>query len=131
MTEENHVVDLNELKTMLQLTSDKHNALLNLIIKNTEQALRFKLGLAQKDEVPSELGFVSLEVCVRRYNRISNEGMASYSQEGQSITFSSSDFDDFESDINTWREQNGKNVKSLGKVHFINPYRGGSRAVRP
>ncbi|MCZ2327137.1 phage head-tail connector protein [Limosilactobacillus fermentum] len=131
MTEENHVVDLNELKTMLQLTSDKHNALLNLIIKNTEQALRFKLGLAQKDEFPSELGFVSLEVCVRRYNRISNEGMASYSQEGQSITFSSSDFDDFESDINTWREQNGKNVKSLGKVHFINPYRGGSRAVRP
>ncbi|MCQ2007120.1 phage head-tail connector protein [Limosilactobacillus fermentum] len=130
MTEENHVVDLNELKTMLQLTSDKHNALLNLIIKNTEQALRFKLGLAQKDEFPSELGFVSLEVCVRRYNRISNEGMASYSQEGQSITFSSSDFDDFESDINTWREQNGKNVKSLGRVQFFNPYRGDSRAVQ-
>ncbi|KPH23118.1 phage head-tail connector protein [Limosilactobacillus fermentum] len=130
MTEENNVVDLNELKTMLQLTSDKHNALLNLIIKNTEQALRFKLGLAQKDEFPSELGFVSLEVCVRRYNRISNEGMASYSQEGQSITFSSSDFDDFESDINTWREQNGKNVKSLGRVQFFNPYRGDSRAVQ-
>lgn len=130
MTEENHVVDLNELKTMLQLTSDKHNALLNLIIKNTEQALRFKLGLAQKDEFPRELGFVSLEVCVRRYNRISNEGMASYSQEGQSITFSSSDFDDFESDINTWREQNGKNVKSLGRVQFFNPYRGDSRAVQ-
>lgn len=130
MTEENHVVDLNELKTMLQLTSDKHNALLNLIIKNTEQALRFKLGLAQKDEFPSELGFVSLEVCVRRYNRISNEGMASYSQEGQSITFSSSDFDDFESDINTWREQNGKNVKSLGRVQFFNPYRGDSCAVQ-
>ncbi|MEK1454961.1 phage head-tail connector protein [Limosilactobacillus fermentum] len=130
MTEENNVVDLNELKTMLQLTSDKHNALLNLIIKNAEQALRFKLGLAQKDEFPSELGFVSLEVCVRRYNRISNEGMASYSQEGQSITFSSSDFDDFESDINTWREQNGKNVKSLGRVQFFNPYRGDSRAVQ-
>lgn len=124
-------VTLANLKTMLQLKSNKQDGLLDLIINNTEQALRFKLGLAQKDEFPSELGFVSLEVCVRRYNRISNEGMASYSQDGQSITFNSSDFDDFESDINTWREQNGKNVKSLGKVHFINPYRGGSRAVRP
>lgn len=124
-------VTLANLKTMLQLKSNKQDGLLDLIINNTEQALRFKLGLAQKDEFPSELGFVSLEVCVRRYNRISNEGMASYSQEGQSITFNSSDFDDVESDINTWREQNGKNVKSLGKVHFINPYRGGSRAVRP
>lgn len=124
-------VTLANLKTMLQLKSNKQDGLLDLIINNTEQALRFKLGLTQKDEFPSELGFVSLEVCVRRYNRISNEGMASYSQEGQSITFNSSDFDDFESDINTWREQNGKNVKSLGKVHFINPYRGGSRAIRP
>lgn len=124
-------VTLDNLKTMLQLKSNKQDGLLDLIINNAEQALRFKLGLAQKDEFPSELGFVSLEVCVRRYNRISNEGMASYSQEGQSITFNSSDFDDFESDINTWREQNGKNVKSLGKVHFINPYRGGNRAVRP
>ena len=68
-------------------------------------------------------------MCVRRYNRISNEGMASYSQEGQSITFNSSDFDDFEADINAWREQNGKNVKSLGKVQFFNPYRGDSRAL--
>ncbi|WP_260251303.1 phage head-tail connector protein [Limosilactobacillus fermentum] len=127
----NLILQFANLKTMLQLKSNKQDGLLDLIINNTEQALRFKLGLAQKDEFPSELGFVSLEVCVRRYNRISNEGMASYSQEGQSITFNSSDFDDFESDINTWREQNGKNVKSLGKVHFINPYRGGSRAVRP
>lgn len=122
-------VTLENLKTMLQLKTDKQNALLSLIIYNTEQALRFKLGLGQDVSFPSELGFISLEVCVRRYNRISNEGMASYSQEGQSITFNSSDFDDFEADINAWREQNGKNVKSLGKVQFFNPYRGDSRAL--
>lgn len=122
-------VTLENLKTMLQLKTDKQNALLSLIIDNTEQALRFKLGLDNEGDLPSELGFISLEVCVRRYNRISNEGMASYSQEGQSITFNSSDFDDFEADINAWREQNGKNVKSLGKVQFFNPYRGDSRAL--
>lgn len=122
-------VTLANLKTMLQLKTDKQDDLLSLIIDNTEQALRFKLGLGRDVSFPSELGFISLEVCVRRYNRISNEGMASYSQEGQSITFNSSDFDDFEADINTWREQNGKNVKSLGKVQFFNPYRGDSRAL--
>ena len=124
-------VTLENLKTMLQLKTDKQNALLSLIIDNTEQAFKI-LSLAQ-DRIPpfpSELGFISLEVCVRRYNRISNEGMASYSQEGQSITFNSSDFDDFEADINAWRDQNGKNVKSHGRVQFFNPYRGDSRAVR-
>lgn len=55
-------VTLANLKTMLQLKSNKQDGLLDLIINNTEQALRFKLGLAQKDEFPSELGFVSLEV---------------------------------------------------------------------
>jgi hypothetical protein len=115
---------------MLQLTTDKQDDLLNLIIDNTEQALRFKLSLETKEVIPDELSFIALEVCVRRYNRLANEGMASYSQEGQSITFNSSDFDDFIDDINAWREQNGKNVKSLGRVQFFNPYRGDSRAIQ-
>ncbi|HJA23524.1 MAG TPA: phage head-tail connector protein [Candidatus Limosilactobacillus intestinavium] len=120
---------LKNLKTMLGITTDKKDELLNLIIKNTEQALRFKLGLNSEEAIPSELSYIALEVCVRRYNRISNEGMASYSQEGESITFNSDDFDDFADDINAWREQNGKNVKSLGKLQFFNAYRGDSRAL--
>ena len=124
------LVSIENLKTMLQLTTDKQDGLLKLIIDNTEQALSFKLGLAKGEDFPNELGFIALEVCVRRYNRLANEGMASYSQEGQSITFNSSDFDDFIDDINAWREQNGKNVKSLGHVQFFNPYRGDSRAIQ-
>lgn len=130
MAEKESVVDIEELKTMLQLTTDKQDALLKLIIKNTEQALSFKLSLSEDESIPEDLAFIALEVCVRRYNRISNEGMASYSQEGQSITFNSSDFDDFMDDINAWREQNGKNVRSLGHVQFFNPYRGDSRALQ-
>ena len=61
-------VTLANLKTMLQLKTDKQDDLLSLIIKNTEQALRFKLGLDNEGDLPSELGFISLEVCVRRYN---------------------------------------------------------------
>lgn len=130
MTNDKEVVSLSDLKTMLQLTTYKQDSLLNLIIKNTEQALSFKLSLSEDESIPEDLAFIALEVCVRRYNRISNEGMASYSQEGQSITFNSSDFDDFMDDINAWREQNGKNVRSLGHVQFFNPYRGDSRALQ-
>lgn len=130
MADKEHAVDIAELKTMLQLTTDKQDSLLKLIIKNTEQALSFKLSLSEDESIPEDLAFIALEVCVRRYNRISNEGMASYSQEGQSITFNSSDFDDFMDDINAWREQNGKNVRSLGHVQFFTPYRGDSRALQ-
>ena len=130
MADKEHAVDIAELKTMLQLTTDKQDSLLKLIIKNTEQALSFKLSLSENESIPEDLAFIALEVCVRRYNRISNEGMASYSQEGQSITFNSSDFDDFMDDINAWREQNGKNVRSLGHVQFFNPYGGDSRALQ-
>lgn len=130
MADKEHAVDIAELKTMLQLTTDNQDSLLKLIIKNTEQALSFKLSLSEDESIPEDLAFIALEVCVRRYNRISNEGMASYSQEGESITFNSSDFDDFMDDIDSWREQNGKNVRSLGHVQFFNPYRGDSRALQ-
>ncbi|WP_242509602.1 phage head-tail connector protein [Ligilactobacillus salivarius] len=80
---------------MLQLETTDQDGLLKLIMKNTTKALRFKLGLSSGKEFPQELDYIVLEVCVRRYNRLKNEGMASYSQEGESITFKSDDFDDF------------------------------------
>jgi hypothetical protein len=119
---------LTNLKTMLTLKSDQQDGILNLIIGNTEQALRFKLELNTDEELPPELSYIELEVCVRRFNRLKNEGMTSYSQEGESITFNSSDFDDFMDDINLWKRRHGRDVKTLGKLQFFNPYRGDSRA---
>lgn len=119
---------LTNLKTMLALKSDKQDDILSLIITNTDQALRFKLELSSDEKLPPELSYIELEVCVRRFNRLKNEGMSSYTQEGESITFNSSDFDDFMDDINLWKQRHGKDVKSLGKLQFFNPYRGDSRA---
>jgi hypothetical protein len=118
-------VVLKNLKTMLGLKNDDQDDLLNLIITNTDHALCFKL---ESKEVPSELDYIELEVSVRRFNRVKNEGMAAYSQEGESITFNSSDFDDFLDDINLWKRRNQKDVQTLGKVQFINPYRGDTNA---
>lgn len=116
------LVMLADLKTMMEIKSDAQDNVLNLIIKNTTQALRFKLGLRTDEAFPSELSYIALEVCVRRYNRRKNEGMTSYEQEGQSFTFKSNDFDDFADDINDWKEANGKNAKYLGTVSFISGY---------
>lgn len=113
--------NLGRIKTLLGFKDDKQVKLLNVIIDNTEQALKIKLS---SDEVPKELNYILVEVSVKRFNRLKNEGMTSYSQEGESITFNSSDFDDFADDIAQWRTDNQKNVKSLGTVRFINPYKG-------
>ena len=120
-----NVIDLEELKTMLGLADDTRDALLNLIIKTTVQALRFKLALTSPETFPSDLSYIALEVCVKRFNRLKNEGMASYSQEGESITFNSNDFDDFQGDIDAWKKRNGKNTQTLSRGCFFDPYKRG------
>ena len=121
---------LKNLKVMLGIKDDDRDALLKLIIDNTDEALRFKLELTNDEKIPVELGYIELEVSVRRFNRLQNEGMSQYSQEGESITFNSSDFDDFLDDIDLWKRRNQKDVKSLGAVSFINPYAGMSKNAK-
>ena len=121
---------LQNLKVMLGIKDDGRDDLLQLIIDNTDQALRFKLELTKDKKIPGELGYIELEVSVRRFNRLQNEGMSQYSQEGESITFNSSDFDDFLDDIDLWKRRNQKDVKSLGAVSFINPYAGMSKNAK-
>lgn len=116
------VVVLSDLKTMLSLDTDENDSILNLIIKNTVKALRFKLGLKDSADFPSELDYIALEVCIKRYNRLKNEGMQSYSQEGESMTFNSNDFDDFLTDIEEYRSRANISKNSLGSVSFCNPY---------
>lgn len=118
----NSVVSLEDLKTMLCLTTDDQDALLNLIIDQTVDQTRFKIGLNSSDAFPSELTYIPLEVSVRRYNRVRNEGMKSYSQEGETLTFNDNDFADFIEDIDSYQERNNMNGKSYGKVRFINAY---------
>lgn len=112
-------MELSDLKTMLQIKDDKRDDILNLIVKNTTQALGFKLGLKASENVPEQLDYIALELAVKRYNRLANEGMSSYSQEGQSITFSTNDFDEFASDIAAWKDENSVKDNNSGAFLFI------------
>lgn len=111
-------MELNDLKTMLQINDDKRDKILSLIVKNTTQALRLRLGLKPAADIPSELDYIVLEVSVRRYNRLANEGMKSYTQEGESITFNSDDFADFAADIEAWKDDKDK-PSSTGRFVFL------------
>lgn len=72
---------LANIKALLMLPDSAKDDLINVIIDNTKRALRVRLGLSASDAVPDELSYIVVEVSVRRYNRLKNEGMVSYSQE--------------------------------------------------
>lgn len=118
-------MELSELKTMLQITDNKRDDILKIIIKDTEQALSLKLGLMSAESVPCELEYIVRGVAVKRYNDIGTEGMSTYTQEGETITYKTNYFDDYLDDIDQWKNNNDKKPKSLGGVAFINPYGGG------
>ena len=51
------VVSLDELKTMLCITGNDRDDLLNIIINNTVKQARFKLGIKGGTDFPDELSY--------------------------------------------------------------------------
>lgn len=117
------LIKMSQLKSLLGITTTDFDAQLNLITELVMDALRFKLGLTESDPFPAELKYIGYEVSVKRFNRLKNEGMKSYSQEGESITFDDTDFDDYLDDINEWKRRKKVDEKSLGTVYFLNPFK--------
>ena len=115
------VVSLDELKTMLCITGNDRDDLLNIIINNTVKQARFKLGIKGDKDFPDELSYIPFQVSVRRYNRLKNESMKSYSQEGESLTFMDNDFDDFIEDMNRYKDVNGID-QGYSHAKWLNPY---------
>lgn len=117
------VVKISQLKILLGLNTTDFDAQLSMIIEMVVNALRFKLGLTANDSFPMEMNYIAYEVCVKRFNRVKNEGMKSYSQEGESITFDDTDFDDFLDDIAEWKRRNERDNRTLGKAKFIDIFK--------
>ena len=112
-------MELTDLKTMLQIKDNKRDDILELIIKDTTQALSLKLGLLPSESVPDALDYIVRGVCIKRYNRLANEGMTAYTQEGESITYNANDFDEYLDDIDKWKDDNDKRDNLSGRFMFI------------
>lgn len=89
--------------------------LLKDIVDMTSQRLKSLTGLK---EISSDLDYIVVEVSIKRFNRLKNEGMKTYSQEGESIAFDDNDFAEFSAEI---KRLANKNLGST-TVKFVNPY---------
>ena len=107
---------LIEVKRTLEITDNSLDNQLNDFIKRITDRLLLRLGVP---ELPAELSFIVVECTVKRFNLKGNEGMASYSQEGESITYSDL-LDEYKDDIALWKNNRDRLADSnLGIVRFI------------
>ena len=105
---------LEQLKMMLGIDGTDIDDKLRLIISNATARLKLLLGGI---EPPDEMGYIILEVSVKRFNRIGSEGMASHSVEGESASYADDDFKGFADEIQAFLEKQTETTR--GKVRFI------------
>lgn len=107
---------LDNLKLLLDLTdSDTElDIKLDLIIEQSKK--KVLAYLPNITSVPDELSYIVLELSVVRFNRIGNEGMTSYSQDGESISYGD-DMSNYEADIKAWSLKQVGNDR--GVVRFL------------
>ena len=91
---------LGDVKKLLSGTPDEQLA---IIERRTEERLISLLGVL---EVPTTFEYVLYEVTLKRFNRIGNEGMTSVGQEGLSMSFPDSDFDEYTQEFEDFRIKN-------------------------
>lgn len=107
---------LTEIKRTLEITDTSLDAQLNDFIGRITDRLLLRLGV---EFLPLELKFIVVECTVKRFNLKGNEGMASYSQEGESITYSDL-LDEYKDDIALWVHNQNKLVDAdIGVVRFL------------
>lgn len=88
-----------KVKILAGITDDKQDA----VISTLEEMTRDQLAMMVDERaVPPPLEAIVLQVTLARFNRLGNEGMQSYSQEGESITYPASDFDAYASVIDRY-----------------------------
>lgn len=111
--------NLTNLKTMLAIGKDdtSQDEQLKQILSMESDRLKNKIHKKTSDEIPSELNYILIEVSIRRFNLLKNEGMDNYSQEGESIGYEDDEFDDFMDDINRYLIDN--EAQSRGVARFI------------
>lgn len=70
------------------------------VITTLETMTRSQLAmLVDETTVPDKLEPIIQHVVLARYNRLGNEGYSSFSQEGESISYPNSDFDEYATTI--------------------------------
>ena len=105
---------LEDIKTLLGLEGSERDTLLQTIISITTSRLKVLLGV---QTVPEELSYIITEIAVVRYNRIGSEGLSSHSVEGESQSWSDTDFAPYQKEIDAYKAAQQTPVR--GRVRFL------------
>ncbi|MDY2991631.1 MAG: phage head-tail connector protein [Hornefia butyriciproducens] len=105
---------LEDIKTLLGLEGSERDALLQTIISMTTSRLKVLLGV---QTVPEELSYIITEIAVVRYNRIGSEGLSSHSVEGESQSWSDTDFAPYQEEIDAYKA--AQQTPARGRVRFL------------
>ncbi|EMF0139463.1 phage head-tail connector protein [Enterococcus hirae] len=104
-----------DIKKLLKGTLDEK---LEVIERRTNERMK---TLLNTQEVPKEFETVVYEVSLKRFNRIGQEGMQSYSQEGLSMAFPDSDFSEYQNEIDEFKRKDQEELykPKRGRFNFI------------
>ena len=105
---------LENLKMMLDINDTSQDTKLAFLLENAKSRLQVRLGGI---EPPETLNYIVVEVANKRFNRIGSEGLQSHSVEGESMTFTDDDFDEFADDIQAFLDSQKESGR--GKVRFL------------
>lgn len=105
---------LENLKLLLGIDDSDIDNKLKLIISNATSRLKLLLGGI---DPPESMDYMILEVAIMRFNRIGSEGLSSHTVEGESLSFSGSDFDMFADEIQAFLDSQKESKR--GKVRFL------------
>lgn len=104
----------DDVKKLLSGSTDDK---LEVIEKRTRERLASLLGVSV---IPDSLEYIVFDVTNKRFNRIGQEGMQSYSQEGLSMAFPDSDFSEYRREIDEFKDkEKGLLGPRKGKVRFL------------
>ena len=107
---------IDDIKSLLGFAAEstEKDNLLELIIKNSTARLKILLGGI---DAPETLNYIIVEVSVIRFNRIGSEGAQSHSVDGESLSFSDDDFEQFKDEIQAYLDSQKEITR--GKLRFI------------
>lgn len=105
----------SDVKALLHGSVDER---LQVIERRTKERLCAILGT---EEVPKKFEHISYEVTLKRFNRIGQEGMTSFGQEGLSMAFPESDFAEYKDEINDWKHEDEDDLykPKRGRFKFV------------
>ncbi|EME3495639.1 phage head-tail connector protein [Enterococcus durans] len=105
----------DDVKKLLSGSTDDK---LEVIERRTRERLASLLGVSV---IPDSLEYIVFDVTNKRFNRIGQEGMTSYAQEGLSMAFPDSDFSEYQNEIDEFKRKDQEELykPKRGRLEFV------------